>query len=153
MAVFSGMKTHVQLCGQQVPNWTQLQAALLALKPGRSHLGLVLSAALGPSCRSEGTGTWGRLCGAPFSGHRGGAMRGQGGAVTMGQRSPRVPCAPARTPPCHHSRAPCAFGGKQHPHTLTLPAQRLSADPSTWAASSGCQPSGTEVQHLGPPVG
>lgn len=68
----------------------------------------------------------------------------------MGQQSPRVPCAAARTPPCHHSCEPWAFRGKQHPHTLTLPAQRLSADPSTWVASSGCRPSGTEVQHPGP---
>lgn len=66
MAVFSGMKTHVQLCGQQVPNWTQLQVALLALKPGRSHLGLVLGAALGPSCRREGTGNTGTAVWCPL---------------------------------------------------------------------------------------
>lgn len=47
MAVVSGMKTHVQIRGQQAPHWTQLQAALLAMKPGRSHVGRVLGAAPG----------------------------------------------------------------------------------------------------------
>lgn len=37
-------------------NWTQLQAALPAVKCGRSPLGLVIGAAPGPSCRREGRG-------------------------------------------------------------------------------------------------
>lgn len=53
VAVFHGMKTQVQICGQQVPNWTQLEATLLAVKPSCSHLSLVLGAAPGPSCRRE----------------------------------------------------------------------------------------------------
>lgn len=96
-------------------------------------------------------GSLGTLCAVHFSGGRG-AMRGQRRAGTMGQRAPRVLSAPARTPPCHHSHAPRALAGKQHPHTQTLPAQRLSADPSTWQPPLGAGP-GAEVQHPGPAVG